>query len=71
MTKQIPLVELKDKFALIDDDNYEWVSAYVWHAEPVGNTYYAYREENGIRIYMHDEIMARSKSGHVNTLRAN
>ncbi len=59
MTKQIPLTQ--GKYALVDDDVYEWASQYRWCASNKGNTSYAVRNVgNGLvikRIHLHREIM--------------
>ena len=56
MTKIIPLT--RGKFALADDDDYEWLSHWKWFCSAKG---YAVRNEgkrpNRKTIYMHCEIM--------------
>lgn len=39
--KKIPLT--KGKFAIVDDDDYEWLSQWKWYAAKGHNTYYAKR----------------------------
>lgn len=60
MTKQIPLTQ--GKFALVDDDVYEWASRYKWQVQPHRNTFYA-RRNGGVwpfskTIRLHREIMS-------------
>jgi len=43
MTKSIPLT--KGKFAIVDDEDFEWLNQWVWHAEKSGNTFYAVRNK--------------------------
>jgi hypothetical protein len=56
---RIPLTQ--GKFALVDPDDYYWLSNYKWHAVKKGKRFYASRFEtrNGKRlhIYMHRQIM--------------
>lgn len=55
------------KVTFIDDDVYEWVSKFKWHARQVGNNFYAVR--NGSRregctskaVYLHREICPAPK----------
>ncbi len=39
--KQIPLTQ--DKFAIVDDDDYDYLMRWKWHAHVNGRTYYAVR----------------------------
>lgn len=43
MTKEIPLTQ--GKFALVDDDVYEWASEYKWYADGKAGRLYARRNE--------------------------
>ena len=56
---RIPLSQ--GQYAIVDQDDYLWLSQYKWHATKKGNRYYASRFEtvNGKRlhIYMHRQIM--------------
>ena len=42
--KKIPLTQ--GYFALVDDEDYKWLSGYKWHVSKVPNTYYAYTYTN-------------------------
>ena len=57
--KQIPLMQ--GKFALVSDEDYEWLSQFKWHAHKHRNTFYAKRSfsQNGKikSSYMHREIL--------------
>ena len=63
--KEIQLTQ--EKFALVDDEDFEWLNQWKWYASKIGNTYYARKnsliDENGkqIKIYMHREIMNTPK----------
>ncbi len=62
--KQIPLTQ--GKVALVDDEDYEWLSQWKWYVRKYGNTYYVIRDiwQNGKRksIRMH-RIILRSPQG--------
>lgn len=55
--KEIPLTQ--NKVALVDDEDFESLSAYIWHAHkaPKSPTYYAARNDGSGFFYMHREIM--------------
>lgn len=61
--KLLPLT--KDKFALVDDDDYYWLSQWNWFAVEIKNTWYARRsKKKGIlrsnekyEIYLHRIVM--------------
>lgn len=59
MTKQIPLTQ--GKFALVDDDDFEYLNQWKWNATQSGSTFYARRQEGIIpfkkTIPMHRQIM--------------
>jgi hypothetical protein len=61
MAKKIPLTE--GLFATVDDEDYEWLSAYDWiavHTED-GKTYAGRLVNDGTDvILMHEEIMRRA-----------
>ena len=73
MTKQIDLTQ--GKFALVDDDVYEWASGYSWHAWRRGNTFYARRGAGFWRfqktMYLHREIMSAPKGVQVDHINGN
>lgn len=56
--KRIPLTQ--GKFALVDDEDYEWLSQWKWCADKGRNTYYASRNDNENKrqttIRMHREL---------------
>ncbi len=54
MTKSIPLS--KGQFALIDDEDYERVSQFKWHAIPTKTTYYAARNKPTLFGYKHEYL---------------
>lgn len=73
MSKQIPLTQ--GKFAIVDDEDYEWLSQHGWHTTKDRKTYYAVRWSSkkggrrNHRIWMHREIMkplANMQIDHVN-----
>jgi len=45
------------KFAQVDDEDYEYLNQWKWHAYKSRNTYYAIRTENRSQIRMHRVIM--------------
>ena len=59
--KEIPLTQ--GKVALVDDEDYEWVSQFKWCTNKIGNTFYALRNANRIEdvrrktILMHRIVM--------------
>ncbi len=57
--KFIPLTQ--GKFAIVDDEDYDQMSLYKWHAKanPSGKTFYAVRlqKRSTQSIYMHNEVM--------------
>ena len=59
MTKQIPLTQ--GKFAIVDDDVYEWASELKWHAVHKRNSFYVARSvgrwPHQARVYLHREIL--------------
>lgn len=60
MTKQIPLGgnRGKGKFALVDDDDYEWLSRYAWHSDIKGYATHSYKYGDSTRtIKMHRLIL--------------
>jgi hypothetical protein len=61
--KLIPLSQ--GKFAMVDDEDYEYLSQFKWNAHKNGKTYYAerYNTVNGKQLYsrMHREVMNTPK----------
>ena len=55
--KEIPLT--RGKFALVDDEDYEWLSQWKWYCSTTG---YAVRGCKNRILYMHREI-AKTKPG--------
>ena len=58
--KEIPLTQ--GKVALVDDDDFEWLSQFKWYAVKFGRTFYAVRQAprvNGKQrtIWMHREVL--------------
>lgn len=53
--KEIPLTQ--GKVALVDDEDFEWLLQWKWHAEKHGRTWYARGKVNGKLISMHCIIM--------------
>lgn len=45
------------RVAIVDDDVFEWLSQWKWHAQRNYQTYYAAREGAGRKLRMHNEIM--------------
>ena len=56
--KQIPLTQ--GQFAIVDDEDFDWLNQWKWYAYKAGNTFYARRNEgkypNRRTIIMHKEI---------------
>ena len=57
--RYIPLTQ--GKFAIVDAEDYNWLSRYDWFATKSRQTYYAHRYSNGKIISMHREIMRAPK----------
>ena len=55
MSKQIRLSQ--GKFAIVDDEDFDFLNQWKWCAAKNRNTYYAYRADNGKNIYMHRLIL--------------
>lgn len=53
--RYIPLTQ--GLYAIVDADDYVWLSRHNWCAKKDGNTYYAQRRRHGRLISMHCEIM--------------
>lgn len=47
----------QDKTALVNDEDYEFLSQFNWYAQQSRYTYYAVRKEDNERVYMHNEIL--------------
>lgn len=62
MSKQIPLSGKcgRGLYAIVDDDDYEWLSQYSWRTSSIGYAFRYVRKTKGTKgrnIYMHREIM--------------
>jgi hypothetical protein len=62
--KEIPLTQ--GKVAIVDDEDFEELSKFLWFAHKAGNTFYAVRNSSSIRgkrhmISMHSTILKTSK----------
>ena len=55
----IPLTQ--GKFAIVDAEDYDWLSQYKWYACKCKNTFYALRKMGRATIVMHRQIMHASK----------
>ena len=69
--KEIKLTQ--GQVTLVDDWNYDWLIQWKWHAMKSAGTYYAvrrdYQKHNGVRVWMHREIMktpSNMKCDHAN-----
>jgi len=51
----IPLTQ--GRFAIVDDDDYEFVSQWKWCGHKIGRTFYADRTSGHQLVYMHVEIL--------------
>lgn len=66
--KEIPLTQ--GKVALVDDDDFEWLSQFKWYAVKFGRTFYAVRQAPRVngkqrKIWMHREVLGPSVKSHV------
>ena len=55
MMKKIKLTN--DKYALVDDEDYEWLNQFKWFSEKGRNTYYVASCINSVRTRMHRFIL--------------
>ena len=55
MAKKIKLTQ--GKYALVDEEDFDELNKYKWHAQKDCHTYYAKRRENGTKVYMHRQIL--------------
>jgi hypothetical protein len=60
MTKSIPLTQ--GKFALVDDEDFDWLNQWKWYVNKGRNTFYAVRQENRKNVYMHS-LIAKTPHG--------
>ena len=55
----------QDKFAKVDDEDFEYLNQFKWYAKKSRNTYYvtrgAFNGKNMSSIYMHREVMKTPK----------
>ena len=68
MAKEIPLTQ--GKFAIVDDEDYEYLSQFNWYANRICNTYYAVRcitLSRGVSttLFMHHAIMGKPPKGYI------
>ena len=63
--KRIPLTQ--GKFAIVDDDMYEYLNQWKWHATSTNGGYYAVRSTRVSRISMHREILRLRKGDGIHT----
>jgi len=54
-TALIPLTQ--NKVAVVDIEDFEWLSQFKWYAAKAGDRFYACRREKGRTLLMHREIM--------------
>ena len=60
MTRTIPLTQ--GQVAIVDDEDFDWLNQYKWHAEKMRGRYYAARYLKGNKkMLMHREIMNAPK----------
>ena len=69
MSKQIPLTQ--GKFAIVDDEDYKWLSQWKWHTRIYEKTWYALRQVD--KMPMHRFILGLDKydkrhTDHINHL---
>lgn len=55
----IPLT--RNTVAVVDIEDFAWLSRHKWHAKKLGGNFYACRHEQGRTILMHREIMQAPK----------
>ena len=58
--KQIPLTQ--GKVTLVDDEDYDWLMTWKWHASKKGNNFYAKTGVDGVKITMHRLLLCYPKS---------
>lgn len=64
MTKEIPLTQ--GQVALVDDDDFEWLSQWKWQAYRKKNTWYAKCWKDGKAVKMHKLITGYRMTDHIN-----
>ena len=57
--RYIPLTQ--GKFAIVDAEDYDWLSQYKWYASKQGTSFYACRVKGSTTVSMHREIMKAPK----------
>lgn len=71
--KKIPLTQ--GKFALVDDEDFEWLNQYKWYAAKQSNIFYAWRKvgkyPNQKTIRMHRQIMNAPKNQDIDHINHN
>lgn len=63
--KKIKLTQ--NKFALVDDVDYEWLNQFKWYTLRDGHTFYARCKKNGKEVQMHREILELKKGNNKQT----
>lgn len=63
--RTIPLTQ--GKVAIVDADDYEWLSQWEWYANKIDRTYYAVRNKIRSKILMHREILGLKCGDNVKT----
>ena len=62
-TRTIPLT--RGFFALVDEEDYSFLSQHSWHANPARVGWYAARTANGTTVYMHRAIVKPESGEHI------
>ena len=68
MTKQIPLT--RGQFAIVDDEDFEWMSKFKWHCQPKSNGR-LYARTGTKKVYMHRVLLNASPDVYVDHIDGN